>query len=341
MRRKLLSSCFIFLLLCNLIGIKSDAPSAMATTEEARAECVIELHSLRILLQKSGDTRLPMASTTKIVTAITVLEQEKNLDRLVSVPPEAASVEGSSVYLKEGTQWTVRDLLYGLMLRSGNDCAVTLALSQAENIAAFSSKMNETAQKAGAIHSRFRNPHGLPCENHYTTALDLSYITAYALKNPIFAEIVATKYYAPHNWTNKNKLLTRYEGTIGVKTGYTKEAGRCLVTAATKNGLTLICTVLHCYAMYERTEKLLDDCFASYENHLLIGANEQVNVCVNGKTLATTTREDVFYPLLKEESERLKRVVTPLEGREKEGIIGKIEIFLLKRLLFSGNLYKL
>ena len=226
-------------------------------------------------------------------------------------------------------------------MRSGNDSAVTLALSQAENIAAFSSQMNEIAQKAGAINSRFRNPHGLPCKNHYTTALDLSFITAYALKNPMFADIVATKYYAPHNWVNKNKMLTRYEGAIGVKTGFTKEAGRCLVTAATRNGLTLICTVLHCYAMYERTEKLLDDCFSSYENHLLVGADEQVEICIHGKNTTATTRQDVFYPLLKDELPWLERVVTPIEGNENEGIIGKIQIFLLKRLIFSGNLYKL
>lgn len=309
--------------------------------ENSRAECVMDASSLRVLWQQNGDLRLPMASTTKIATALTVIEKEKDLDRIIRVPLAAVGIEGSSVYLKEGDKISIRELLYGLMLRSGNDCALALALSQAESIAAFSKEMNEQAEKAGALNSHFRNPHGLPCKNHYTTAIDLSRITASALQSATFQEIVSTKYYAPRNWQNKNKMLTRYVGAIGVKTGYTKEAGRCLVTAAKRGNLTLICTVLSCARMYERTEELLDAYFAAYQNHMLVSADEQFSLDIHGKSFLTTTQEDLVYPMLTEEMEWVERRISPVEGREKEGILGKIEIYLLKRLLFSRNLYKL
>ena len=125
------------------------------------------------------------------------------------------------------------------MLRSGNDCATALALRFGKTVEGFASKMNLKAQAAGALNSNFVNPHGLPQDGHYTTAKDLSLITCYALHDPIFSEIVSTRYYEPRKWQNKNKLLTRYEGAIGVKTGYTKEAGRCLVSAAEREGLIL------------------------------------------------------------------------------------------------------
>ena len=169
------------------------------------AECVMELESRRILYQEHGDVRLPMASTTKIVTAISVIESGKYLDEEIAISDSSVGIEGSSVYLKAGDRYTLRDLLYGLMLRSGNDCAVALAeaVDGTQNI--FSTRMNQLSQKAGAINSRFVNPHGLPAKNHYTTAVDLSLISAYAMKNPIFREIVSTRYYAPRNWKNKNK----------------------------------------------------------------------------------------------------------------------------------------
>ncbi|MBQ8374613.1 MAG: D-alanyl-D-alanine carboxypeptidase, partial [Clostridia bacterium] len=299
--------------------------------EQSKAECVIEANSRRVLYEERGDLRLPMASTTKIATAITVIENEKNLDRTVKIPAQAAGIEGSSVYLKAGEEYSLKDLLYGLMLRSGNDCAVALAIAVSGCEEAFASRMNDTAQKAGAINSRFRNPHGLPKENHYTTARDLSFITAYALENAVFKEIVATKYYQPRNWTNKNKMLTNYEGAIGVKTGYTKQAGRCLVTAAERDGLTLVCTVLNCPTMYERTKQLLDDAFAAYTNYMLIGASEQVSIEINGKRVNATTGKDIYYPLMEEEKPLLERVIKPKRSKENDKIVGEIEIYLLKR----------
>ena len=167
-----------------------------------KAECVIELSSGRILYEYNGDTRLPMASTTKILTAITVIESLEDLSTRITIPEQAVGIEGSSVYLKAGDIYTIKELLYGLMLRSGNDCAVALALYTSGSIEEFAVKMNAVAQQAGALESRFANPHGLPCENHYTTARDLSLITRYAMQNPVFQEIVSCKYFEGRHWKN-------------------------------------------------------------------------------------------------------------------------------------------
>ena len=310
---------------------------------EAKAECVMELNSRRVLYESRGDIRLPMASTTKIVTAATVLDNVSNLKEEVKIPAQAAGVEGSSVYLKAGDVYTVEELLYGLMLRSGNDCGVALALHCSGSVARFASQMNETAQKAGALASRFENPHGLPCANHYTTAHDLTLITCYAMQNPVFRTIVSTRYYEPRHWKNKNKMLALYEGGIGVKTGYTKEAGRGLVTAAKRGNMTLVCTVLSCPTTYERSAKLLDDAFSAYQNEKLLSTDE-VFTLSDGKTQAKADK-DFYYPLLKEEKKWIEIRAKELEGRkrkEKSGeIVGQFEIYLAKQLLFSGNLYKL
>ncbi|MBO5889130.1 MAG: D-alanyl-D-alanine carboxypeptidase, partial [Clostridia bacterium] len=209
----------------------------------SQAECVIELNSLRVLSQNNKDIKLPMASTTKILTALTVIENF-DINKTVEVKKSMTNIEGSSIYLKEGEHLTVKELLYGLMLRSGNDTAECLAQSLVcrDN---FIKLMNETAKKYGAVNSNFTNPHGLHDENHYTTAYDLALITAGAMKNPVFKEIVSTKRINISNETenydrvliNKNKMLTFYEGRNGVKTGYTKKAGRCLVSSAERNGM--------------------------------------------------------------------------------------------------------
>ena len=253
--------CLLFMSFSCNFSLKTQNAKAEEAVAHSKAECVIELESGAILHAKNSDTTLPMASTTKILTAITVLECCKDLAYEISIPQEAVGIEGSSVYLQQGEKYTILDLLYGLMLRSGNDCAIALALYVGGTVANFCAKMNYIAQKAGALNSNFENPHGLPNSKHYTTARDLSYITRYALKNKIFAQIVSTGYYEPQGWKNKNKMLASYGGCIGVKTGYTKQAGRCLVSAARRDGKTLICTVLNCPSMYERSAELLDKGF--------------------------------------------------------------------------------
>lgn len=299
---------------------------------EARGECVVEISSRRILHEKDAHARLPMASTTKVLTAILILDDCK-IDETVKIPKAAEGVEGSSVYLRAGEEYTVRELLYGLMLRSGNDCAVTLALHHSGSIEAFSEKMNEKAALLGAEGSYFVNPHGLPDSRHHTTARDLALISAYAMENETFCEIVSCKYYEPRNWQNKNKMLFNYDGAIGVKTGFTAAAGRCLVTCAERDGMPLVSVVLNCPEMYERTAELLDGCFSEFRIYKL---------CDSGAPWENFEIKCSFsYPLKKTELRSLRfgsDLFDPLPTQKGE-VAGQMHIYLQNDLLFSQNLY--
>ncbi len=336
----------VFLCVCGIYSIFPHVKLCVAASSwvEGKAECVMEANSRRILYQSKGDLRLPMASTTKILTAITVIENCRDIQGAVEIPQEAEGVEGSSVYLKSGDHYTVEELLYGLMLRSGNDCATALAIAQSGNIKDFSSKMNETAQKAGALNSHFKNPHGLPCKGHYTTAIDLTSITCYAMQNAFFRKIVATRYFEPRNWRNKNKLLSQYDGAIGVKTGYTLEAGRCLVAAAEREGMTLVCTLLSCPTTYERAVCLLDDGFSAYQYREIL-PKDKVYTLQNGeRRIDGYIKESFYYPILEEEASVIEICINAIDAaneKKSNEIIGQIEIYLTKQLIFSTNLYKL
>ncbi len=224
----------------------------------------------KLIYSKNCDVKREPASTTKICTAITVIENHTLLDIPVPIPDKAVGVEGSSLYLQKGEMMTVRDLLYGLMLQSGNDCATALAIIVGGSVDGFVKLMNETAQKAGATNTNFVNPHGLHHEDHYTTARDLCAISYYAMQNDLFREIVSAKRHSTpyhnhdynRNFPNKNKILFNYDGGNGIKTGYTRHSGRCLVSSATRDGKTYICTVLNCYDMFEECMRLMDMAFA-------------------------------------------------------------------------------
>lgn len=231
---------------------EKESVAAPPPATSAGSMVLLDAGSGNILAEKDADTRRPMASTTKIMTALVVLET-MSPDTIIRVPAAAVGVEGSSVYLFAGEEITIRTLLYALLLSSANDAAEALALTVAGSIEAFADQMNRKAAALGLADTHFVNPHGLHDEAHYTTARDLARLTAAALANPAFAEIVASaRYSVPQNGTdatrlflNHNRLLRSYEGTIGVKTGYTKAAGRCLVSAARRDGLTLIAVTLN------------------------------------------------------------------------------------------------
>ncbi len=303
-----------------------------AAAGEAKGECVVEVSSRRILQEKDAYAMLPMASTTKVLTAILILD-DCNIAETVTIPKAAEGVEGSSVYLRAGEEYTVKELLYGLMLRSGNDCAVTLALYHSGSIEAFSEKMNEKAALLGAEGSFFVNPHGLPDSRHHTTARDLALISAYAMENETFREIVSCKYYGPRNWQNKNKMLFNYDGAIGVKTGFTTAAGRCLVTCAERNGMTLVCVVLNCPEMYERTKELLDGCFADFQMYELCNRSEPWE--------NFEIKSSFSYPLKKTELRglRFENVLNDPIPADKGEVAGQMRIYLQNNLLFSQNLY--
>lgn len=218
-----------------------------------------------VLYEKRADDRSLIASTTKIMTALIVCEQCNVLDRM-RVPKEAVGIEGSSVYLKEGEVLTIQELLYGLMLHSGNDAAVALAIYAGGTVEGFVQLMNDKACLLGLSNTHFENPNGLDKPGHYSTARDLATLTAYAMNNPIFYQTVSTKNVniTGRSLKNHNKLLWLVDGADGVKTGFTKAAGRILVSSATRLGRRLIGVTINAPSDWKDHEKLLNEGFANY-----------------------------------------------------------------------------
>jgi D-alanyl-D-alanine carboxypeptidase (penicillin-binding protein 5/6) len=259
----------------------------------ARAAVIMDVNSGRILYSKNMDEKLAMASTTKIMTTLVAIESGR-LDDMLTVSRKASLTEGSSIYLKEGEKHKVSDLLYAIMLRSGNDAAVAVAEHIGGSIDGFAVLMNKKAREIGAKNTKFANPHGLDAEGHFTTAGDLALITAYALKNQMFSDIVSCKKKTINgptneNWDrvmiNKNKMLWQFDGGDGVKTGFTKKAGRCLVSSATRNGMRLVCVVLNCGPMWNDSSVLLEYGFKNYSNKKVVDKNSIFKVVEvrNGK----------------------------------------------------------
>lgn len=247
----------------------------------AESAIVIDAAGLSVIYSKNADDPRGMASTTKIMTALVIIENCDPEDEF-AVPKEAVGIEGSSVYLKEGEPLTVKELLYCLMLESGNDAATALALYCGGSIEGFTEMMNARAEELGLTNSHFTNPHGLSDGEHYTTARDLAVITAEAMKYPLFREIVSCKtarvrYDGNENsrpLVNHNKLLFNYEGAVGIKTGYTQADGRCLVSCAERNGLMLIAVTLSDPAPTFTHRMLLDATFEQYEQKVIAEAGE-------------------------------------------------------------------
>lgn len=236
-----------------------------------KAALLMELHTGKVVWTKNENKRHAPASTTKILTALVALERSL-LERIVTVSDLAAATEGSSAYLRQGERVSLEELLYAALLQSGNDAAIAIAEGVAGSTEEFVKMMNETAQRLGANDSSFLNPHGLPQKGHYTTAKDLALITRAAMQNAKFREIVGTRV---HHWkiegrkgiiVNHNRLLGDYKGVIGVKTGYTVEAGQCLVAAARRGGATYLAVVLNSQgrAIWEDARELLDYGFKNY-----------------------------------------------------------------------------
>ncbi len=247
----------------------------------AQSAVLIEAESGRVLYEHKADTPLPMASTTKIMTALCALDLA-SIDDVITVDKHAVGVEGSSIYLKEGERLTLLDLLYALLLASANDAAAAIAIGTAGSIEKFAVYMNEKADALGLTNTSFENPHGLHAEQHYTTAHDLALIARQLLQHPILKTIVSTtKICLPQTnksesrvLVNHNKLLRTYKGAIGVKTGFTKRSGRCLVSAAEREGLTLIAVTLNASDDWQDHSRLLDAGFEAYESRELCGTDE-------------------------------------------------------------------
>lgn len=346
----------VLLLFCALFSffIKNLFLNLNINTADASSTCseiVMEINSKRVLKENNAYSKKFMASTTKILTAVCVIEN-CDLEKIVTIDKNSVGIEGSSIYIKEGEKISVKELLYGLMLRSGNDCAVALAYETSKSIENFSRLMNETAKKIGAINSNFTNPHGLHDNNHYTTAYDLALISCYAMQNSTFREIVSTKKITVSNSTcdykrvliNKNKMLSEFEGCTGIKTGFTKKAGRCLVSSAKRDGMEIVCVVLNCPPMWEESKNALTECFNKFSLYKIFESDNIVDFRKN-KLVKTVSyiKNDVILPLTEEEHKSLRYDIIydddinfPIKS---DTPIGKINFYAQNNLIFSEKIY--
>lgn len=268
------------------------------------AECaiLIDAETGRVLYEKKAEEKSLIASTTKIMTALVICEQTNVLDR-VKIPKEAVGIEGSSMYLKAGEVLTIQELLYGLMLQSGNDAAVALAIYCGGTVEGFTELMNDKARRLGMIQSHFANPNGLDSPGNYSTARDMALLTAYAMQNPIFAQTVSTKTITigERCLRNHNKLLWQLEGANGVKTGYTRAAGRILISSVTRMGRQLIAVTFNAPNDWQDHKTLIEDGFSRFSVQQLVRQGQSLGQLelAGGQEnrVDLIAAEDFSYPL--------------------------------------------
>lgn len=308
----------LFALLLVAFSFAPARPAAAAPPPvTAESYVLMDVCTGEILFGNNVHRRMEPASTTKILTAIVAIERGK-LDDRVTVSEHAARADGSSIWLKAGETRTVRELLYGLLLSSGNDAAIALAEHVAGDEQKFMGWMNEKARELGATETTFVNPNGLPDPGHLTTVLDMAVIARYALHNPFFSQIVQTRHFSmpwpEHEWdralTNHNKMLWRYSGADGVKTGYTRSAGHCLVTSATRDGQQLLAVVFKSRDIYADTSALLNWGFDNYTLLNVAGNEKQVaSLPVDNGTVArvrVVTAEPLNLTVPRSDAARLR-----------------------------------
>ena len=253
--------------------------STPAAAVSAQRAIVVDAVTGRVLFEKNADQQALIASTTKIMTALIVCERCNVLDRM-RIPREAVGIEGSSMYLKEGEVLTIQELLYGLMLSSGNDAAVALAIYCGGTVEGFAELMNDKAHVLGLANTHFENPNGLDSPGHYSTARDLAALAAYAMENPVFYKTVSARTVTVGNryLRNHNKLLWQVEGADGVKTGFTRAAGRILVSSATRNDRRLICVTLNDPNDWADHSALLEEGFSRFAVRRIVSAGDRIAV---------------------------------------------------------------
>ena len=321
---------------------------AGAVGVSAESAVLYDMAGGRVLYAKNADARRPIASTTKIMTALVAM-QTANPEDVVVIDASSTRVEGSSLYLKPGDEVTVKDLLTGVMLRSGNDAAHALALHCVGSVEAFADMMNAKAKQLGMINSRFANPHGLDVDYHYSTARDMALLTAEAMKNADFAALVRQRVAnaAGQNVYNHNRLLSMYEGAVGVKTGFTKTAGRCLVSAAERSGQTLVAVTLKASDDWNDHMRLLDYGFSEYPlRTLLQGGTPLAQIpVIGGEEASVSARlgDSLRVALREEELPHLTTVLElphPIWAPVREGThAGMIRYYLNGHKLASGDLF--
>lgn len=350
MKYKETKMCLYFLFLIYFLIIFTGSLHAELPSIEATAAVLVDSDTGQILFEKNSEIKRPPASLTKVLTAVTAIEYGK-LGDSVKASKRAAFQEGSSIYLRPGEKLCLEDLLYGLMLSSGNDAAVAIAEHIGGTVAEFAELMNLVAYKAGAENSNFLNPSGLPEKGHYSTARDLAYIMCYALQNKKFAEITATKTktipWANHDWgrglRNHNKLLWTYPHTTGGKTGYTKAAGRCLLVSASKEDRNLVAVVLNCSNDWLEVQNLFEFGFNDFKKIPVIKEGEVIyNLSFSegdreNINLVAAEEIEMIIPeggecRLRKEIEIKNDIVLPVKKGEKIGCL-----FLFKNSYMLGK----
>ena len=359
MKNKLI--CLFAILMLSLLSIFTSVESTIYAYENidsvAKGMVVLEGNTNTILYGKNYDMQLPMASTTKIMTALVCIENSDNLDEKIVVSDKSVGIEGTSIYLQYGEEISIRDLLYGLILASGNDCAVAIAMYISGSEEAFVELMNNKVKDLNLINTHFENPHGLDAENHYTSAYDLAMITSYAMKNDTFKSIVSTKRYTientnfsePRYLKHKNKLIFMDDNVVGVKTGFTDNARRCLVNAYEDEGMMIISVVLNCQPMFEECERLTNLVKNNYIMKQFIKPYNfvsSIDVSSSDKNqVGLITIKGFELPILKLDEDRYSveyelpdNICAPIELNEP---IGKVKVLYDDTIIYSDNLYSI
>ena len=355
---------FVSLILSFILLVFTIAPVSYAQGVSARHAMLIEADSGDIVYEKDAYAAVPMASTTKIMTALLAIESGM-LDSTVTIPKEAVGIEGSSVYLKEGERLTLYQLVQALLLESANDAATAIAIYVGGSYDNFIEMMNVKARQLGLENTNFTNPHGLDDKDHYTTAYDLTHLALYAMENPQFEEIASTKSAViplgndgSRVLVNHNKLLKMYDGTIGVKTGFTKRCGRCLVSCAERDGVRLICATLNAPNDWNDHKNLLDFGFSQYESIVLAEAGDYTLsldcICGEKGTVLCSNYDGLKVTLKKGCKDKIRAVTeydrllsAPIKQGDKVGrivfycgdkIIGECELYAIENI--KGTRYK-
>ncbi|KAB2338371.1 D-alanyl-D-alanine carboxypeptidase [Cytobacillus depressus] len=351
--KKMKKLLFLPLIAVLLIGMIPQQAKASVSVS-AHSAILMEQSTGRILFEKDAHTRKRIASITKIMTAILAIESGK-MDEMVKVSEKAVRAEGSSVYLQPGEKIKLEDLVYGLMLRSGNDTAVAIAEHIGGSLDGFVFLMNQKAEEIGMANTHFANPHGLDDhENHYSTAFDMALLTRYAMKNKEYAKISGTKVHTAPNpneswdrkWTNKNRLLKEYEYCTGGKTGFTKRAKRTLVTTATRDKLNLIAVTLNGPDDWNDHIQMYEMGFKTYSLAEVLpkGVIKVIKNKVYKKKVFTETGFD--YPVTNKEKDLFHieyKMIKPNKDWETEenipDIVGKAKIYFDNRPLKTVPIY--
>ena len=306
---------------------------------------VMDLDSGRVLYQENIKEKKLIASTTKILTAIVTLENA-SLNKEVIIGDEVLKMYGTNIYIEVGEKITIKDLLYGLLLRSGNDAAVALAVAVSGSEEEFVKLMNKKAQDIGMKDSSFTNPHGLDDDTkNYSTAYDMALLSRYAYQNKTYRKIVGTKKYVTKTkdktylWYNRNKLLSNYKYCTGGKNGYTPLAGKTLVTTASKNNLNLTVVTLNDGDEYATHKYYYEKAFKNYNNYLLLDKNN-FKIDKNFCNKEVYLKESFSYPLTALEVDKVRTVLSLENKNSKNKIVGNINIYLDKELIGRVDIYQ-